>query len=204
MKADAFAPAPAGIRPEWYFLAPFYTLKLIPGHVLHLEGEFVGLIGFGVLALVWTLLPLWAVDRNGSVRRKLVDGAGVVPHRVSFDIFALGVLAMRYALILLLTGIPLPAKDSCLACHSALQGILQQPAAGFGSSVHLQQGFTCADCHGGDPNSDDPTVAMSRPTDSSAFPRGQRFRSCAPDATAIPISCVSTTPESAWTNTPST
>src|SRR5574341_1083077 len=29
-KADPFAPAPAGIRPEWYFLAPFYTLKLLP------------------------------------------------------------------------------------------------------------------------------------------------------------------------------
>jgi cytochrome b6 len=76
-KADPFASAPAGIRPEWYFLAPFYTLRLIPGHVLHLEGEFVGLVGFGFLALAWLLLPLWAVGRNGSVRRKLVAGAGV-------------------------------------------------------------------------------------------------------------------------------
>jgi quinol-cytochrome oxidoreductase complex cytochrome b subunit len=76
-KANPFAPAPAGIRPEWYFLAPFYTLKLIPGHVLHLEGEFVGLAGFGLLALAWTFLPLWAVDRNGSVRQKLVAAAGV-------------------------------------------------------------------------------------------------------------------------------
>ena len=32
-KADPFASAPAGIRPEWYFLAQFYTLKLIPSHV---------------------------------------------------------------------------------------------------------------------------------------------------------------------------
>ncbi len=77
VKANAFASAPAGIRPEWYFLAPFYTLKLIPGHVLHLEGEFVGLVGFGLLALAWIFLPLWAVNRNGSLRRKLVAGAGV-------------------------------------------------------------------------------------------------------------------------------
>jgi len=76
-KANAFASAPAGIRPEWYFLAPFYTLKLIPGHVLHLDGEFVGLMGFGLLALAWMLLPLWAAGRNGSVRKKLVAGAGV-------------------------------------------------------------------------------------------------------------------------------
>ena len=77
VKANAFAPAPAGIRPEWYFLAPFYTLKLIPGHVLHLEGEFVGMVGFGLLALAWIFLPLWAVNRKGSLRRKLVAGAGV-------------------------------------------------------------------------------------------------------------------------------
>ena len=29
-KADAFAPAPAGIKPEWYFLFMFQTLKYIP------------------------------------------------------------------------------------------------------------------------------------------------------------------------------
>jgi hypothetical protein len=69
---------------------------------------------------------------------------------------------MRYALMLLLAGAPLAAKDSCLTCHSGLQGELQEPAAVFGSSVHSQQGFTCADCHGGDPNSDDPTAAMSK------------------------------------------
>jgi hypothetical protein len=63
--------------------------------------------------------------------------------------------------MLLLAAIPLRAMDSCLTCHSGLQGDLQQPAAAFVSSVHSQEGFTCADCHGGDPNSDDPTVAMS-------------------------------------------
>lgn len=68
---------------------------------------------------------------------------------------------MRWALILVLAAAPLAAKDSCLACHSGLQGPLQQPATAFASSVHFQQSFTCADCHGGDPNSDDPSVAMS-------------------------------------------
>jgi len=68
---------------------------------------------------------------------------------------------MKYALMLLLAGAPLAAKDSCLTCHSGLEGPLQQPAAAFGASVHFQQAFTCAVCHGGDPNSDDPSVAMS-------------------------------------------
>jgi predicted CXXCH cytochrome family protein len=67
---------------------------------------------------------------------------------------------MRYALLLVLAS-TLVAKDSCLTCHANLQGSLQQPAAAFSASVHFQRGFTCADCHGGDPNSDDPETAMN-------------------------------------------
>jgi quinol-cytochrome oxidoreductase complex cytochrome b subunit len=76
-KADPFISAPAGIRPEWYFLAPFYTLKLIPSHVWKIEGELLGLFGFGLLALWWVALPFWASDRAGMARTKLVTGAGV-------------------------------------------------------------------------------------------------------------------------------
>jgi cytochrome b6 len=76
-KADPFAPAPAGIRPEWYFLAPFYTLKLLPSHVWIIEGELLGLIGFGLLGAFWIMLPFWATDRGGVERTRLVTGAGV-------------------------------------------------------------------------------------------------------------------------------
>jgi cytochrome b6 len=78
VKADPFAPAPAGIRPEWYFLAPFYTLKLIPSHIWKFEGELVGLLGFGLLVLWWVALPFWATDRNGMERSRWVTGAGVL------------------------------------------------------------------------------------------------------------------------------
>ena len=54
------APVPAGIRPEWYFLAPFYTLKLLPSHIWFFEGELVGFVAFGLLALWWAALPFWA------------------------------------------------------------------------------------------------------------------------------------------------
>ncbi len=37
-EADPFAAAPAGIKPEWYFLAPYQMLKLFPGHL-----ELIGL-----------------------------------------------------------------------------------------------------------------------------------------------------------------
>jgi quinol-cytochrome oxidoreductase complex cytochrome b subunit len=76
-KADPFAPAPAGIRPEWYFLAPFYTLKLIPSHVWRIEGELLGLLGFGLLVAWWVMLPFWASDSEGMVRTRRVTGAGV-------------------------------------------------------------------------------------------------------------------------------
>ena len=67
-KADPFASAPAGIRPEWYFLAQFYTLKLIPSHVWIFEGELLGLAGFGA-AGGWSgsLLPVLGHDQAGRV-----------------------------------------------------------------------------------------------------------------------------------------
>jgi len=58
--------------------------------------------------------------------------------------------------------LPLAAKDSCLDCHSALEGKLRAPALAFSNDVHRQHGFGCADCHGGDPLQDDPQSAMSR------------------------------------------
>ena len=61
-KADPFAPTPAGIKPEWYFLWMFETLKLFPSHVLGLEGELLavgltGLAGAALLAVPWLDRP---------------------------------------------------------------------------------------------------------------------------------------------------
>ena len=71
------------------------------------------------------------------------------------------------------------AKDSCVECHSALDGSLQAPATAFENDVHRNHGFSCASCHGGDPNEDDPDVAMSR---------ARGFRGKIPRA-AIPQAC---------------
>jgi quinol-cytochrome oxidoreductase complex cytochrome b subunit len=66
-KADPFQPAPIGIKPEWYFMAMFQTLKLLPGHILGIEGELLGVLGFGVVGLVLVLMPF--IDhRTGSGR----------------------------------------------------------------------------------------------------------------------------------------
>src|SRR6266511_1585013 len=63
-KADPFAVVPPGIRPEWYFLAMFHTLKLLPSHILGLEGEQVGVVAFGIAAIFLVLVPF--LDRRAS------------------------------------------------------------------------------------------------------------------------------------------
>jgi cytochrome b6 len=77
VKADPFAPTPAGIKPEWYFLFMFQTLKLIPGKVLIFEGEQLGVLAFGALAAIWVLIPFLARDPCGRVA-KLLNWAGVI------------------------------------------------------------------------------------------------------------------------------
>jgi len=64
-KADPFQPAPAGIKPEWYFMAMFQTLKLLPGHILGIEGELLGVLGFGVIGLVLIVIPF--LDRGAAL-----------------------------------------------------------------------------------------------------------------------------------------
>src|SRR5204863_834945 len=56
-KADPFAPAPVGIKPEWYFMFMFQTLKYLPSHILGIEGEIVGVLGFGLGGLALLLIP---------------------------------------------------------------------------------------------------------------------------------------------------
>ena len=63
-KADPFASAPPGIKPEWYFYAPFQQLKMIPSHVGPFEGEAVGAVGFAVLGLLFALVPF--LDRRAA------------------------------------------------------------------------------------------------------------------------------------------
>jgi len=63
-KADPFAAVPAGIRPEWYFLAAFHTLKILPSHVLGMEGEQLGVLAFGLAAILLVAVPF--LDRRAS------------------------------------------------------------------------------------------------------------------------------------------
>jgi cytochrome b6 len=67
-KADAFAPAPAGIRPEWYFLWAFETLKYVPPSVAGIDGESLAVVTMGIGALCVLLLPFLA-GRTSKAQR---------------------------------------------------------------------------------------------------------------------------------------
>jgi cytochrome b6 len=66
-KADPFAPAPVGIKPEWYFMFMFQTLKYLPATILGIEGEIVGIVGFGLAGLFLLLIPF--LDRRAAAGR---------------------------------------------------------------------------------------------------------------------------------------
>ena len=78
VKADPFAPAPAGIKPEWYFMFMFQTLKLIPSHVLFIEGEVLGIMAFGLVILIWVFIPFIKVKENPNAKIQIMTIVGVI------------------------------------------------------------------------------------------------------------------------------
>ena len=89
-KADAFAPAPAGIKPEWYFLFMFQTLKLIPAKILSFDGEVLGVLAFGFAGALLFIVPF--IDKSPENRRR----------RLIFNLA--GVLALLYIVVMTIVG----------------------------------------------------------------------------------------------------
>jgi cytochrome b6 len=76
-KADPFAPAPAGIRPEWYFMFMFQTLKFIPSKLLFLDGEVFGIMMFGLAGLLWMMVPFWDRKSARGEKNRLINYFGL-------------------------------------------------------------------------------------------------------------------------------
>jgi cytochrome b6 len=56
--ADLMAPAPEGIKPEWYFLFLFQTLKIFPARILFLNGDTVAVLLMIAAGILLFFLPL--------------------------------------------------------------------------------------------------------------------------------------------------
>lgn len=87
-EAEPFAAAPAGIKPEWYFLSMFQFLKILPAYIGPVEGEHFGMMVFGAIALAFLLIPFW--DRGHCPTRKMwseLFGAVILLMLVIFTIW---------------------------------------------------------------------------------------------------------------------
>jgi cytochrome b6 len=63
-KANALAPPPEGIKPEWYFLFLLETLKLFPGIILGFNGETIAIVCVSIGIFFFFLIPF--LDRKSS------------------------------------------------------------------------------------------------------------------------------------------
>lgn len=77
LKADPLASAPAGIKPEWYFLFTYQTLKLIPGKIAGISGELIGILLFNFAGILWLLVPLWDSKLPEAKRNRLLNYVGL-------------------------------------------------------------------------------------------------------------------------------
>lgn len=78
LKADALASAPLGIKPEWYFMFMFETLKLIPAHILFVEGEVVGIFAFAVAGIIWMFIPFIKFSKRKDLNGKIIRWFGLI------------------------------------------------------------------------------------------------------------------------------
>jgi cytochrome b6 len=76
-KADPFSSAPAGIKPEWYFLFMFQTLKYFPATLWVVDGEVVGIMLFGIAGLLWTLVPFWDKQSARGQQGRFINYLGL-------------------------------------------------------------------------------------------------------------------------------
>src|SRR5207344_856596 len=89
-KADPFAPAPAGIKPEWYFLFMFQTLKWLPAKILGMDGEVLGIMAFNLIAALLFFVPF--IDRDPENRRR----------NLIFNV--IGVIALLFIVVMTIVG----------------------------------------------------------------------------------------------------
>lgn len=80
-KANPFASAPLGIRPEWYFLPLFQAMRLAPATVAGVSGELVVNLGVVVGIGLWFAVPFLDSRANqdrGGGRLQAAIGIGLI------------------------------------------------------------------------------------------------------------------------------
>ncbi len=69
------------------------------------------------------------------------------------------------------------ADDQCMKCHDTIG---DNPSSLFKHDVHFRKGISCADCHGGNPATDDQDKAMDKKAGFRGVPKGDEIsKTCA-------------------------
>jgi cytochrome b6 len=102
-KADPFAPAYANIKPEWYYVFMFQTLKLVPGgEIMGVEYEAIPIILFGLAGLVLLLVPFLdrGAARNGRSPMWTIGGIAGLAFVIVMTCWGYGTLVPLYVVLL--------------------------------------------------------------------------------------------------------
>lgn len=97
-KADPFAPAYADIRPEWYYVFMFQTLKLVPGgEIMGVEYEAIPILLFSLAGALLLVVPF--LDR-GRGRGWAIGGIVGLAFVVAMTCWGYGTLVPLYVVFL--------------------------------------------------------------------------------------------------------
>lgn len=77
-KAEMLVSAPAGIKPEWYFLFQYQVLKILPGRILSMPGELLGIGFFGIAGFLWLMVPFWDAVIPEGKRNRVINYTGLL------------------------------------------------------------------------------------------------------------------------------
>lgn len=160
-KADPFAPAPANIRPEWYFMFMFQTLKLVPGgEIFGLEYEAIPILLFGLGGLLLILVPFLERGDEGRIKSSAFTVAGIVVCIYAVALTAWGyhswvpvwvVLLSAVVLLLLRVGVREPGGAVARLLPLLLLLLPAGPLAAQTADGELSEpdvATSCVACHG--------------------------------------------------------
>lgn len=75
--ADPLGAAPDGIKPEWYFMSQFATLKILGQIFPGMTGEAIGMSLFTLGLVLWILVPFFDKDKANGKRGRQVTYFGI-------------------------------------------------------------------------------------------------------------------------------